>query len=137
MKPVCHSTLMLLAICLVAGCSSNDDSPEKSENATSHPKYPDLFVTINGADGHSGELYWHKNEDGYDTYQNNLTDSTSNGTHAAVKTVYTGTSEAGDAYTLEVKVGDAKESKNVIYKGKRFEIDIADGVKFILEPDPL
>ena len=136
MKPVYHLIVIVLATSLFAGCSSSDDSSENSDKALSHPKHPDLFVTIKGADGEAGEPYWNKIADGYETYQNNLTDSTNDGTHAAVKTVYTGTSDAGDAYTLEVKIGDAKENKDVIYKGTRFEIDIADGVQFTLEPDP-
>lgn len=38
------------------------------------------------------------------------------------------------SFELEVTIGKAKETKEVLYEGKKVEIEIADGVRYVMEP---
>ncbi len=134
MKSVGSLTLCGVAACLFAGCGGSTGDSAKEVH---HPKHPDLFVTIYGADGHSGGAVWYEQDDGYETYSTARDDSAKDGTRVVCKPVYVGSTDAGDTYELEVTVGDAKGTKSVVYEGERMELDLADGVTFVLEPDPL
>lgn len=123
---------MALVGCMDTGCGNSGDG-----DAVKHPKYPDLFATLTGADGQSGFLFWRKLDDGYEQYPSTRRETTNDGTPVVCKPVYNGTKDAGDVYVIEVSVGEAKETKEVVYEGKRVEVNLADGVKFILKPSPM
>ncbi len=120
--------------CLAAGCGGSDDG---SSAEAGQPKHPDLWGTVHGPHGHSGGPVWDEKDDGYEPFSYGRgADMQDRQTRVVCKPVYVGTTDAGDSFELEVTIGEKKETKEVLYEGKKVEIELADGVKYVMEPSP-
>lgn len=140
MKIPLQFVVMVSAAFAIFGCGSSDKGSSDNQNAVLHPKYPDLWVTFSAEDSESGNSFWQELDDGYEPYPTSWVEelSLSDTTQVKCVPVYTGTTDSGDTFELEVIVGDeSQEAMKVVYEGKRLEIVLTDGVKVVFEPDPL